>query len=105
MHQITTTQNHVNMRLQVEDGPNDEGEMYERPGKLADKFPSPYSSEQQARYANGGAYPPDLSLIVGARHNGSNYVFALLTGYRDPPAGISVRGLIHMHKGVSSHET
>ena len=47
---------------------------------------------QAARYTNGGAYPPDLSLIAGARHNGQNYLFALLTGYREPPAGISVRG-------------
>lgn len=46
---------------------------------------------QAARYANGGAYPPDLSLISGARHNGQNYLFALLTGYREAPAGVSVR--------------
>lgn len=75
----------------VVDGPNDEGEMFERPGRLSDKVPAPYSSEQQARYANGGAYPPDLSLIVGARHNGANYVYALLTGYCEPPAGVKVR--------------
>ncbi len=50
---------------------------------------------QAARYANGGAYPPDLSLIAGARHNGQNYIFALLTGYRDPPAGINVRASLH----------
>uniref|UniRef100_A0A7S3VM99 Cytochrome c domain-containing protein n=2 Tax=Dunaliella tertiolecta TaxID=3047 RepID=A0A7S3VM99_DUNTE len=76
---------------EVEDGPNDEGEMYLRPGRLADKLPSPYANEQAARYANGGAYPPDLSLIAGARHNGQNYIFALLTGYREPPAGVNVR--------------
>lgn len=76
---------------EVEDGPNDEGEMYTRPGRLADKLPMPYANEQAARYANGGAYPPDLSLISGARHNGQNYIFALLTGYREPPAGIEMR--------------
>lgn len=75
--------------VDVTDGPNDEGESFERPGRLADVLPSPYANEQAARYANGGAYPPDLSLITNARHNGQNYVFSLLQGYRDPPAGIS----------------
>ncbi|MQL95616.1 hypothetical protein Taro_028287 [Colocasia esculenta] len=76
--------------IEVVDGPNDEGEMFTRPGKLSDRFPQPYANEQAARFANGGAYPPDLSLITKARHDGQNYVFALLTGYRDPPAGVSV---------------
>ncbi|KAE9466405.1 hypothetical protein C3L33_01684, partial [Rhododendron williamsianum] len=75
--------------IEVVDGPNDEGEMFTRPGKLSDRFPQPYANEQAARFANGGAYPPDLSLVTKARHNGQNYVFALLTGYRDPPAGVS----------------
>jgi len=75
----------------VIDGPNDEGEMFERPGKASDYFPSPYPNEEAARYANNGAYPPDLSLIMKARHNGPNYVFSLLTGYKDPPAGVPAR--------------
>lgn len=50
--------------IEVVDGPNDEGEMFSRPGKLSDRFPQPYSNEQAARFANGGAYPPDLSLIT-----------------------------------------
>ncbi len=74
----------------VVDGPDDEGEMFDRPGRLADPLPSPYANEQAARFANGGAYPPDLSLITNARVDGQNYVFALLTGYKDPPAGITV---------------
>ncbi|XP_051136170.1 cytochrome c1-2, heme protein, mitochondrial-like [Andrographis paniculata] len=81
--------------IEVSDGPNDEGEMYTRPGKLSDRFPEPYANEQAARFANGGAYPPDLSLITKARHNGQNYVFALLTGYRDPPAGVTIRDGLH----------
>ncbi|KAL4440457.1 hypothetical protein ABPG75_003458 [Micractinium tetrahymenae] len=81
--------------IEVTDGPNDEGEMFERPGKLSDKLPAPYMNEEHARYANGGAYPPDLSLITKARHNGQNYVFSLLLGYREPPAGISVREGLH----------
>ncbi|KAG8482961.1 hypothetical protein CXB51_022009 [Gossypium anomalum] len=81
--------------IEVVDGPNDEGEMFTRPGKLSDRFPQPYANEQAARFANGGAYPPDLSLITKARHNGQNYVFALLTGYRDPPAGVMIREGLH----------
>jgi cytochrome c1 len=53
--------------IEVVDGPNDEGEMFTRPGKLSDRFPQPYANEQAARYANGGAYPPDLSLITKVR--------------------------------------
>lgn len=83
------------LNIEVTDGPNDEGEMFERPGKLSDKLPAPYMNEEHARYANGGAYPPDLSLITKARHNGTNYVYALLLGYREPPAGISVREGLH----------
>ncbi len=77
---------------QTSDGPNDEGENFDRPGRLSDKLPAPYANEEAARYANGGAYPPDLSLITKARHAGANYIFALLLGYREPPAGISVGG-------------
>jgi ubiquinol-cytochrome c reductase cytochrome c1 subunit len=72
---------------EIEDGPNDEGEMFERPGKLSDVIPGPYKNEEQARAANGGAYPPDLSLMVKARHYGIDYIFALLTGYVEPPEG------------------
>ena len=75
----------------VKDGPNDEGEYFDRPGKLSDYLPSPYPNEEAARYANNGAYPPDLSLIVKARHGGADYIFALLTGYKDVPAGIAER--------------
>ena len=81
--------------VDVMDGPNDQGEMFERPGKLSDKLPKPYDNEEAARYANGGAYPPDLSLITKARHDGQNYVYALLLGYREPPAGISIREGLH----------
>ena len=69
----------------VTDGPNDEGEMFDRPGLPSDKFVGPYTNEQAARAANGGALPPDLSLIVKARHEGPNYVYSLITGYVDAP--------------------
>lgn len=65
----------------VKDGPNDIGEMFERPGRLSDPFNSPYANEEEARYSNGGALPPDLSLMVKARHGGADYVYGLITGY------------------------
>eukprot|EP01117_Protostelium_nocturnum_P000251 TRINITY_DN1031_c0_g1_i1.p1 TRINITY_DN1031_c0_g1~~TRINITY_DN1031_c0_g1_i1.p1 ORF type:complete len:279 (-),score=66.03 TRINITY_DN1031_c0_g1_i1:72-908(-) len=73
------------------DGPNDEGEMFERPGKLSDHLPSPYENENAARFANNGAYPPDLSLIVKAREHHDDYVLAILTGYEEPPAHVKLR--------------
>lgn len=73
--------------VEVMDGPNDEGEMFERPAKLFDKLPMPYANKEAGRAANGGAYPPDLSLMVKARHSGHDYIFALLTGYVNKPAG------------------
>jgi len=73
--------------VEVVDGPGDDGEMFERAAKLTDKLPSPYMNDEQGRSANGGALPPDLSLMVKARHNGQDYLFSLLTGYCDPPAG------------------
>lgn len=78
--------------IQVTDGPDEDGNMFQRPGKLSDYFPNPYPNEEAARAANNGAYPPDLSLINSARHGGEDYIFAILTGYReDPPAGIDLR--------------
>jgi len=71
----------------VTDGPDENGEMFERPARPSDTMPSPFPNPQAARAANGGAYPPDLSLMTKARHDGDNYVFSILTGYEDPPAG------------------
>tara|TARA_B100001778_G_C18553281_1_gene614094 strand:- start:217 stop:990 length:774 start_codon:yes stop_codon:yes gene_type:complete len=76
--------------FEVQDGPNDEGEFFTRPGRPSDKFISPYPNKQAARAANGGAYPPDLSLIIKARANGANYLHALLSGYTEPPKDMKV---------------
>jgi cytochrome c1 len=95
--------------FQVTAGPNDQGEMYQRPGKLADYFPSPFPNDQAARNANGGAVPPDMSVLAKARsfeagfpwflvnmvtqyqEQGPDYIHGILTGYEDPPpAGASV---------------
>eukprot|EP01116_Phalansterium_solitarium_P004155 TRINITY_DN15054_c0_g1_i1.p1 TRINITY_DN15054_c0_g1~~TRINITY_DN15054_c0_g1_i1.p1 ORF type:complete len:288 (-),score=45.60 TRINITY_DN15054_c0_g1_i1:176-1039(-) len=73
------------------DGPDAEGEMFERSGKLADYLPRPYPNEQAARFSNNGALPPDLSLWVKARDRHEDYIYALLTGYHEPPAGVEIR--------------
>ncbi|GAB4236784.1 MAG: cytochrome c1 [Kiloniellaceae bacterium] len=70
----------------VVDGPDDEGEMFERPGRPSDYFPSPFANDKAAAASNGGAAPPDLSLMAKARVGGPTYIYALLTGYEDPPA-------------------
>lgn len=72
---------------QITDGPNDEGEMIEREARPSDQVPSPYANEGEARVANGGALPPDLSLITKARAEGTDYLYSLLQGYTEPPAG------------------
>ncbi len=69
----------------VIDGPDDFGEMFERPALPSDRLVSPFANEQAARAANGGAYPVDLSLIIKARHQGANYVYSLLTGFAEAP--------------------
>lgn len=69
---------------------DDAGEPVERPATPADRFKYPYANEKAGRAANNGAYPPDLSVIVKARHDGANYVHALLTGYKEPPADMKM---------------
>lgn len=77
--------------FEYDDEPDDEGKPRKRPGKLADYMPAPYENEQAARAANQGALPPDLSLMVKARHGGCDYIFALLTGYpEETPAGVQL---------------
>ena len=75
---------------EVMDGPNDEGEMFMRAAIPADYFPAPYPNENAARAGNNGAYPPDLSLITKARAHGPDYLYSLLTSYKDAPAGKDV---------------
>jgi ubiquinol-cytochrome c reductase cytochrome c1 subunit len=92
----------------VMDGPNDDGEMFERAAKPSDRFPSPFANEQEARASNGGAYPPDFSLIAKGRavergfpwfvidaftqyqEQGVDYLYALLTSYHEAPEGVHV---------------
>jgi ubiquinol-cytochrome c reductase cytochrome c1 subunit len=74
----------------VVDGPDDEGEMFERPGLPADRIPSPFANAKAAAAANSGAAPPDLSLMTKARDGGADYLHALLIGYVDPPDGVEL---------------
>ncbi len=90
--------------VQVMDGPNDEGQMVERPGRASDRFHSPFPNEQAARAANNGAYPPDLSVITKAREGGADYIHALLMGYEDPPAGVRVADGMHYNKYFAGHQ-
>jgi len=80
---------------------NDDGEVVEREARPSDKFVSPYPNEQAARVANGGAYPPDLSLIVKARSDGANYLHALLTGYIDAPVDKKIPDGMYYNKYYS----
>lgn len=75
---------------QITDGPNEEGEFFQRPGQPSDHFKAPFANEQASRANNNGAYPPDLSLIIKAREGGADYVYGILTGYGPPPAGLNV---------------
>lgn len=85
----------------IVDGPDDDGKMFERPGLPSDYIRDPYPNEEAGRAANNGAYPPDLSLIILARHGGEDYIFSLLTGYFDAPEkvvlpeGQSFNGYFH----------
>ena len=77
--------------VEYQDGPNDEGEMFQRPGKLSDYMPAPYPNEEAARASNGGALPPDLSLIVKARHGGAVCVAFVLLAHAETYDGVALR--------------
>ena len=84
--------------FEVIDGPNDDGEMFTRPAKLSDKFVNPYKNDKEAMASNGGAYPPDMSVLVKARSGGADYIYSLLLGYEDPPSGITLDDGVYYNK-------
>ena len=84
--------------FEVTDGPNADGEMFQRPGKLSDKFVMPYENIKAAEAANGGAYPPDMSVLVKARGGGVDYVYSLLQGYEEAPSGMILDDGVHYNK-------
>lgn len=83
---------------QIEDGPDDFGDMFMREGQLQDRFPDPFPNEQAARMANNGAYPPDLSLMTKAREGGPDYFYSFLVGYGEPPADVEVPPGMHYNR-------
>ena len=84
--------------FEVMDGPNADGEMFARPGKLSDKFVMPYENVKAAQAANGGAYPPDMSVLVKARGGGVDYIYSLLQGYEEAPSGMTLDDGVHYNK-------
>ena len=84
--------------FEVVDGPNADGEMFTRPAKLSDKFVMPYENEKAAQAANGGAYPPDMSVLVKARGGGVDYIYSLLQGYEEAPSGVTLDEGVHYNK-------
>jgi ubiquinol-cytochrome c reductase cytochrome c1 subunit len=90
--------------VQVTDGPNDQGDMFQRPGRPSDRFVSPFPNEQAARSSNNGALPPDLSLIVKARKGGPDYVYGILTGFKDAPAGFTVNPGMYYNETFAGHQ-
>jgi ubiquinol-cytochrome c reductase cytochrome c1 subunit len=77
--------------VQIADIDTETGEPVMRDGTAADRFPNPYPNATAAAAANGGAAPPDLSVMAKARHGGANYIYSLLTGYHAAPAGLQIR--------------
>jgi ubiquinol-cytochrome c reductase cytochrome c1 subunit len=75
---------------QCTDGPNDQGQMFQRPCRSSDPIPGPFPNDEAARAANGGALPPDLSMIVKARAGGPDYVYSLMNGFKPTPTGFSL---------------
>lgn len=75
----------------VKDGPDEDGNMFDRPGKLSDYIPKPYPNMEAARAANNGSFPPDLTYIMLAREGGEDYVFHLIMGYQEAPGGIALK--------------
>lgn len=91
-------------QAQVQDGPNDQGEMFQRPGRPSDPLPKPFANDQAARAANNGALPPDLSLIVKAREGGTDYVYAILTGFKDPPKDFKMTEGAYYNEYFAGHQ-
>jgi ubiquinol-cytochrome c reductase cytochrome c1 subunit len=114
---------------QVDDAPDDQGKIKPRPATLADAIPPPYKNEQEARFAQNGALPPDLSLIVRARgieagtpfyrvpdtmireivsgyqEAGADYIYGYLTGYAEPPKDMKMGDFMNYNRAFPGHQT
>lgn len=88
---------------EVQDGPDDEGEMFMRPARPADRMPGPYRNDNEARASNNGAMPVDLSLIAKARAYGPDYLYSLLVGYKEAPASVEMPEGMHYNSAYSGN--
>ena len=90
--------------FEVTDGPDNDGEMFTRPARPSDKFVSPYPNVKAAMAANGGAYPPDMSVLVKARKGGADYIYAVLTGYTEAPANFELEEGVYYNKYMDGNK-
>ena len=90
-------------QFEVEDGPNSDGEMFTRLGRLSDKFVKPYPNVEASTAANGGAYPPDMSVLAKARKGGADYIYSLLLGYEEVPTGFELDEGVYYNKYMSGN--
>jgi len=85
-------------QFELQDGPNSDGEMFMRPARLSDNFVKPYPNVEASTAANGGAYPPDMSVLVKARAGGADYIYSLLMGYEEAPMGTKLDDGVYYNK-------
>ena len=88
----------------INDGPNADGEMFTRPVRLSDKFAKPYPNAEAAKASNGGAYPPDMSVLAKARKGGAEYIYSLLQGYEDPPENYQLDDGVYFNKYMEGQQ-
>lgn len=91
-------------QFDVEDGPNSNGEMFMRPGRLSDKFVKPYPNVEASTAANDGAYPPDMSVLTKARAGGADYIYSLLLGYEEAPTGFELNDGVYYNKYIPGNK-
>ncbi len=90
--------------FEITDGPDSQGEMFTRPGRPADKFLNPYPNDEAAKAANGGAYPPDMSVLVKARKGGANYIYSVLLGYEEKPKSVILDEGVYYNKYMAGQK-
>ena len=90
--------------FEVTDGPDSQGEMFTRPGRPSDRFVSVYPNVEAATAANGGAYPPDMSVLVKSRKGGADYIYSVLMGYDEPPANLELDDGVYYNKYMDGNK-
>jgi len=88
----------------VEDGPNSDGDMFTRPARPSDHFVNPYPNVNTAIASNGGAYPPDMSVLVKARTGGANYIYSVLMGYEEKPVDFDLDAGVYYNKYMDGNK-